>query len=348
MSKAAAILQSFLCLTGGQLEQQPTTRVLEKASWDDPRIPSHYTSPPLKIALEASPEFFRQDQVIEAAREADAVGKCTVDGNRCHISFPSSVSSSKIGVVLYPGGLVDPRSYSPIAALLNQRYGFPVVIPIFAQDVAFKAGSESCETGRLALAKAEFPLVEKWILGGHSMGGIAAMADMWQRYNNNDQSAAGLVLMASYVIPDSLSPGCKGADFSDTNLPMASMIGTLDGSVNRTVFDNYQPYNSKNATFFMEVLGGNHASFGAYDTTDRLEALGQTEDAAIIPNSIVRDLVASAFAHVASRTGVPLPDVNCLPSRNDNSALEADKDRRLATATSFSWMFQWLVASPWH
>jgi hypothetical protein len=84
-----------------------------------PNIPN-YTSPPLEDAIQATPEAYRSDDVIGAARAAAAAGNCTTDGNRCHIPFspPSEFyepESSQVGVIFYGGGLVDPRSYSPIA-----------------------------------------------------------------------------------------------------------------------------------------------------------------------------------------------------------------------------------------
>jgi hypothetical protein len=46
-----------------------------------------YTSPPLKDALEATPEAYRSDEVIDKARAAAADGNCTAETNRCHIPF---------------------------------------------------------------------------------------------------------------------------------------------------------------------------------------------------------------------------------------------------------------------
>jgi hypothetical protein len=90
-----------------------------------PNIPN-YTSPPLPDAIQATPEAYRSDEVIDAARAAAAAGNCsaaTDDGNRCHIPFsppselfdPEGDDPSKVGVIFYGGALVDPRAYSPIA-----------------------------------------------------------------------------------------------------------------------------------------------------------------------------------------------------------------------------------------
>ena len=130
-----------------------------------------YTSPPLAEAVQQTPALYRNDDVIDEARDLDASGNCTVDGNRCHIPFPVNKNDdaavqhfdapSRVGVLFYPGTLVDPRSYAPLAAILNERYGLPVVIPIFTDDIALVFGV--CDSGRLEYAQAEFPDVEKWV-----------------------------------------------------------------------------------------------------------------------------------------------------------------------------------------
>ena len=134
-----------------------------------------YTSPPLPEALILVPEEYQDDEVMDEAHDLAAAGNCTIDGNRCHIPFPASdkYEDSRVGVVFYNGGLVDPRGYAPIAKRLNALYGIPVVMPIFANDLAFTFGV--CDSGRLDFAKAEFPAVKKWILAGHSFGGKANM-----------------------------------------------------------------------------------------------------------------------------------------------------------------------------
>jgi Alpha/beta hydrolase family len=288
MARRAALLETFIFLTGQRHLQE---------------LPD-YTSPPLPIALEATPELYRDDAVMDEARDVAAAGNCTVDGNRCHIPFPVSSDMfpepSKVGLVFYNGGLVDPRGYSVISAIVAERYGIPTVMPIFANDIAFTMGG--CDSGRLDLAKAEFPEVEKWVLAGHSFGGVAAAANLWQRLEDGDEDAAGLVMLAADVQP---AVGC--GEFSNASVPMASLIGSMDGVVNMTRWQENTVYMSPE-TFFMDVYGASHASFGAYDSSERGEILGQTDGEPLVPSSIVWDLAAATIAHVAARTGVPMPE----------------------------------------
>eukprot|EP00562_Extubocellulus_spinifer_P033478 CAMPEP_0178686194 /NCGR_PEP_ID=MMETSP0699-20121125/3791_1 /TAXON_ID=265572 /ORGANISM="Extubocellulus spinifer, Strain CCMP396" /LENGTH=327 /DNA_ID=CAMNT_0020331007 /DNA_START=27 /DNA_END=1007 /DNA_ORIENTATION=+ len=270
-----------------------------------PSIPD-YTSPPLDDAVAATPEAYRDDDVIGAFRTMAAAGNCTTGSSttdRCHIPFvPPSDSFDQpgtVGVILYCGGLVDPRSYAPLARRLADRYGLPVVIPVFDADVALSFGV--CDSGRLRLAQAEFTNVAKWVLVGHSLGGLAAMVDAWTY--RDDPTVGGLAMLASYL-NDGL--GCGESDFSTTSLPMAGVTASNDLIINQTNAELYKPLYS-NETLFVDVYGGNHALFGSYDDSERKPLLGQVDGEPIIPPAVQWDLTVAAIFHVASRTGVDLP-----------------------------------------
>jgi hypothetical protein len=269
-----------------------------------------YTSPPLPEALAATPLAFRDDEAVEAARTLDLAGQCTnteEDIEACQILFSPSETAvasgtSKIGVVLYNGALVDPRAYSMIGQILSRDYGIPVALPIFANDLAtLTTANGTCGSGRIPLASAAFPYVEKWVLVGHSYGGVAAANDMWASQDND--SVAGLVLLASRLRQDI----CAEIDFSDTNYPMADVQASLDGIINMEGVANATKWLPQNDTFHLNILGGNHGFFGTYNDTERTTILFQNDGDAIIPNSVQRELTIGAIMHVASRVGLPLP-----------------------------------------
>jgi hypothetical protein len=266
-----------------------------------------YTSPPLDIAIEATPELFRDDAYLNKTRDMiGSDGTCNDDITGCQILFPPAPEAvesgtAKLGVLFYGGALIDPRSYSIMAKELSDVHGLAVAVPIFPSDVAYLGCSG---TNRLSLAASAFPDVEKWILVGHSMGGIGAQVDLWNARNETDSDLGGLVLMGSYIRQDL---GCGAIDFSQTNIPMASVFGELDGLVNRTRFELGQEFLSANDTFFLDVMGGNHGYFGYYDYSLRTAILDQNDGEALIPREIQVDLSIGAIMHVASRMGLPLP-----------------------------------------
>ena len=293
-----------------------------------------YTSPPLDIAIEATPELFRDDAYLNKTRDMiGSDGTCNDDITGCQILFPPAPEAvesgtAKLGVLFYGGGLVDPRSYSIIAKKLSDVHGLAVAIPIFTSDLAY---SDCSGTNRLSLAASAFPDVEKWILAGHSFGGIGAQVDLWNARNETDSDIGGLVLMGSYIRQDL---GCGAIDFSQTNIPMASVSGELDGIVNRTRFDLGQEFLSTNDTFLLDVMGGNHGYFGHYNYTLRTPILGQNDGDALIPRGIQIDLSIMAIMHVASRMGLPLPSFT--KRAVAPKIISACEDKILDTSTSSS------------
>jgi len=297
MRSAVNAAASFASLIG-------VSHYYDSARLLQPTIPD-YTSPPTDYALTCTPAAYRDDAVIDAGRDAAANGTCFEDISVCQIPFVPAVESPMLGLLFYGGALVDPRSYSPIAKALSERYGIAVALQIFEKDLALNFGS--CETGRVKLAEELFPSVEKWVLAGHSLGGVAATLDVWSAQNDTDTTIGGLALLGSYLRE---VEGCGAIDFSSSQLPMASVSATLDLIVNSTSFQEGNGLLPVNDTFSMEILGGNHAQFGSYDGSERFAVLDQVDGNATIPEKVQLDLTISAIAHVASRMGIPLPEVD--------------------------------------
>ena len=109
------------------------------------------------------------------------------------------------------------------------------------------------------------------------------------------------------MLASDVQPALGCGVLSNTTVPMASLTGSLDGVLNRTRWKENVVYTSPE-TFFMDIYGATHSSFGGYNSSERGDLLGQTDGEALIPSSIVWDLTAAAIAHVAARTGVPIPE----------------------------------------
>ena len=114
------------------------------------------TSPPLPVAVGATPDSYQSDNVIDSLRSAASAGNCSAETMHCHIPFhvPENAfeGDSTVGITTHGGGAADPRSYSVLARLLTTRHGLPSVIPVFANDLAFDF--VGCDTGRIQLAAA--------------------------------------------------------------------------------------------------------------------------------------------------------------------------------------------------
>jgi len=117
-----------------------------------------YSSPPTEYAISLTPKGYRPNFVIDSGINLAGLGLCNEPENfeACQIIFTPPKEflehdNSKVGVLFYGGALVDPRGYSPIAHQLSDRYGLPVVIPFFKDNIAFDS---TCNLKRVELESA--------------------------------------------------------------------------------------------------------------------------------------------------------------------------------------------------
>lgn len=108
-----------------------------------------------------------------------------------------------------------------------------------------------------------YPQIEKWYIGGHSLGGYAASDYAAGHTDVYD----GLILLASY----------SAADISDTGLAVLSVYGSEDQIMNR---GRYVEGTTKLPDDFTEIVidGGCHAYFGIYNGQDGSAARNVTDE----------------------------------------------------------------------
>ena len=200
--------------------------------------------------LEAAPEAL-------AALESDS--KVTVTESGDYIAFmPANIDPTK-GFVFYPGGHVDYRAYAaPLHKLAGQGY-LVILLPVRLNLAFFDVNAAD-------RAIPDFPEIQKWVIGGHSLGGVAASL-----YAKKHEDLDGLVYWASYPADDSLKN--SGMEFS-------SIYGTLD-------MGGMEPFEASAAilpvdTQFVVIEGGNHSQFGNYglQTGDNVATISWEEQQA--------------------------------------------------------------------
>jgi hypothetical protein len=148
------------------------------------------------------------------------------------------------GVVFYPGGRVDARSYAayardvaaqgPLTVVVSMPLSLAVLSPLKADQVI-----------------AEHPGIDTWVIAGHSLGGAMAARYANQRLGDVD----GLLLLAAYPPSDD--------DISDTQLAVTDVIATRDKVLDGERWTSSRALLPADAEV-VQIEGGNHAQFGDY------------------------------------------------------------------------------------
>ena len=146
------------------------------------------------------------------------------------------------GLIFYPGGKVQCESYAPLLRACAQKGILCVLVHMPGNLAVFDPNAADG-------IPEQFPQVEHWSLGGHSLGG--AMAASYAAGHSGDYE--GLILLAAY----------STKDLTDSGLSVLSVYGSEDGVLNR---DSYEKYRSNLPDDCQEVVlnGGCHAYFGSY------------------------------------------------------------------------------------
>ena len=158
--------------------------------------------------------------------------------------FTPTASEPSVGLVLYPGGKVPPEAYAPAAHAIAEA-GYLVAIV----DVPFNLAVFDINAAQRVIDA--HPEIERWAVGGHSLGGSMAA----QFIDGHPGVVDGLVLWASY----------SAADLSGDGLRVLSTYGTLDQGVpSYTSPDAVAKLGGPAAVTFDPIEGGNHEQMGWY------------------------------------------------------------------------------------
>ncbi len=186
-----------------------------------------------------------------------------IEENRDYIIItPNREWFSMTGLVFYPGGNVDPHAYMEslskfaLSGIMHQ-----IVIVKMPANLAIL----DADKGKWMYSR--FPYVKRWVVAGHSLGGVSActLVHKWPHF------FYGLALFAAY--PQ------KSSDISWWTQSVLSIRGENDGFVSQKDIDSkieyLQPsvYINSLEEFPMEpasrtvhytIPGGNHGYFGQY------------------------------------------------------------------------------------
>lgn len=241
------------------------------------------------IILAAACGFYIQDYYHASEEAVLAAGKAAADytchhGKETVVLIPSKEAAAQLdgptGLIFYPGGKVEYTAYAPLMEALAERGILTILVKMPANLAVLDMGAAEVHL-------AEFPDIENWYIGGHSLGGSMAASYAAEHAEYLD----GLLLLASY----------STADLKESGLDVLSIYGTEDGVLNMSKYDEYRQNlpegkpgdedGKAGGTAELIIEGGNHAGFGDYGVQE-----GDGE--ASISGETQRELTAEAFMDI--------------------------------------------------
>lgn len=188
-------------------------------------------------------DFYRADtDSIDAFTPANVVEQYQNDDG--YLIFEPDETTT--GFIFYPGGKVEHTAYIPLMENLASEGILCVLVEMpFHLAVLDMDAAEGIPE--------QFPQIESWYIGGHSLGGAMAASYLSECADKFD----GLVLLGAY----------STADLSETDISVLSIYGSEDQVMDR---EKYELNKSNLPENFTEIVmeGGCHAYFGMYGMQD--------------------------------------------------------------------------------
>lgn len=185
-------------------------------------------------------DYYHADQTAHEALNSNNQVNVTENGNLT--IFTPTAGQDGIGIIFYPGGKVEDIAYAPLMQALAKK-GFTAVIVKMPFNLAVlnPNGADA--------VMAALPEIDRWLIGGHSLGG--AMASDYMA--GHEDKVDGLVLMGAY----------PNEDLALSNHSVLSLYGSNDQVLNRQAFEAAK-IKMPSATTLYEINGGNHSGYGNY------------------------------------------------------------------------------------
>ena len=203
--------------------------------------------------------FYHADAAAEAALASDETVRVLPTDFGLLFDGPSESDA----LIFYPGGKVETEAYAPLCRALA-RSGVDVCLVKMPLRLAI-IGKNKAEG---IIGSMEY---ERWIIGGHSLGGVSAALYAAA----HPEKLAGVVLLAAYADQP-----------LDDSLSALFIYGSEDGVLNMARYLECRK-NAPAQTTELVIEGGNHSQFGSYGL--------QKGDAAarITPEQQVEQVVAA-------------------------------------------------------
>lgn len=165
------------------------------------------------------------------------------------LSFTPSPDTARVGRIFYPGALVEPEAYAPLARAVAEAGYRTVIIKLPWRLAPFERHHKELFKRTLALM-ARHPHT-RWVVGGHSKGG--KLATLFA--GAHPLAASGLLLVGT--------SHPRRMDLSSLSMDVTKVYGSEDGLASEAEVKQFAN-NLPDHTHWVRITGGNHRQFGWY------------------------------------------------------------------------------------
>lgn len=164
--------------------------------------------------------------------------------------FTPAVDTMEAALMLYPGALVDPKAYAPMARAISEA-GYRTIILKLPYRMAFlNSQQERVFQQTLDYINSD-TLRRKWIVGGHSRGGKLAAI-----FSRDYKKALDGLLLIGTSHP-------REFDLSDLTIDVTKIYGSNDGLASEEEVNTFA-INLPTVMHRVRIAGGNHRQFAYY------------------------------------------------------------------------------------
>lgn len=222
------------------------------------------------IAFRASAE------ALGALRTDSVVRVETFDGGRRF--SPLSAVAARAELLFFPGGMVDPVAYAPLARAVAAA-GYPVTVLDLPRRGAFGGADDPDLFAHARAIMSDARGAPRWIVAGHSRGAVVAS----QLASEHPRGMAGLVLIGTTHPRD--------VDLSKLREPVTKIVATRDGIARPDAVEANR-HLLPSTTRWVRVEGGNHSQFGWYgfQPGDRRATISPERQRAVTVSAVLEAL----------------------------------------------------------
>jgi pimeloyl-ACP methyl ester carboxylesterase len=164
--------------------------------------------------------------------------------------LPRRRPSRPAGLVFFPGGLVEPAAYAPLARAAAEG-GFPAVLVELPRRGAFGGADDPRVFQRARAAMSAMPSVTAWVAAGHSRGGAVAA-----RFAQGPQARLGGLVLIGTSHPRDFS-------LAQLSVPVVKVLGSRDCVAEVEKSEAHRSLLPAE-TRWIVIDGANHSQFGSY------------------------------------------------------------------------------------